>query len=399
MKSDFQILVIGGGASGLMAAIAAAQAGAKVCVVEQAERVGRSILATGNGRCNLSNQSLDDIHSVRHYNRADFVADLIERYDCTAVRNCFERFGLLTVADSEGRVYPQTNSAVSVLDVLMNRLKVLGVELLTGIEVGGVLESASGGFDIAITDGSIMHANRVIITSGRGILHKTVAGHKYVRQTPVLGPLQTNTDPLKGLDGVRVRCTASLLRINQGTNQLENIAIQSGELLFRKYGLSGILIFDLSSIARIGDLIGLDFMDNYQPQELLALLEQRAKDLVGYNAQQFLDGILHPRLALAVLRSLDIQPDSGIKSKDLQRLALAMQNFALQVSAGPSTKQAQVMAGGLDVWQFDPQTLESLKTPGLFACGEALDIDGACGGYNLHWAWISGWQAGKSAAS
>lgn len=389
------VVIIGGGASGLAAAIAAARLGAPVTILEADARVGRKILASGNGRCNLTNLSV----TLDAYNHADFVEPALARYPYEAIRDLFASMGLLTSADAEGRVYPITNTAGSVLDVLRLECDRLGVEVRCGFEVVRIsVDSPSSEFEVFAQDGGMIRAQVVVVTTGGGALLADV-GHEILPSVPVLGPIRTDTAPIRGLSGVRVRCAATLLTgANEDSAAGDALATETGELLFRDYGVSGIMIFDLSRYLVPGCVVSLDFFPDLTQADLQAMISQRCADLSWRTAQTFFVGMLHDRVARAILRAAHISPDSRIEGLPQARLATLLKDFRLDVIGMGDAAQAQVTRGGASVDQFDPTSMASMRVAGLFAAGEVLDVDGRSGGFNLHWAWASGIVAGEAAA-
>jgi len=394
MATDTQIAIVGGGAAGLAAAISAVQRGCDVTVIEQADRLGKRILATGNGRCNLSNAALDTEKSVFAYNNPKFVQGIIASLGFEDIREFFADLGLMVHVDAEGRVYPRSNSANSVLDVLLNAISSLRVRercnfAVKSIDVG--LEDGFPAFRLSTLEGESLTADAVILATGPDVMPLIDAELARVWREPVLGPLHTQTAPLKGLNGVRVRCAASL-RLED-----EVFASEYGELLFRDYGLSGIVVFELSRYLQPEQEISLDYFPEYSDNELRELLDHRLQKLNGYSINRFFDGMLHRRVAQAILRNLSYSSYAPAQSMQLERLAHILKDHRFKVTGGPTQAQAQVMRGGLATTGFSPQTLESIRLPKFFAVGEALDIDGRTGGYNLHWAWASGIVAGRAA--
>jgi predicted Rossmann fold flavoprotein len=393
---ESDVLIIGGGAAGLVAAASAVRAGASVCLVERAERVGKKILATGNGRCNLSNASIEGADASAHYNQPAFVAPTLARYGCEAIRVVFEEFGLLTICDERGWVFPRTRSANSVLDVLRGELERQGVVVRAGC---GVDRITAAGHGFCAEVGKEQLASRALVLAcgvaplcGATGLLRDIEPQRMVAPTPVLGPLKTDAAPLKGLDGVRADCLLRLL------DNGDLIAEENGEVLFRRFGISGIAAFNLSRFARAGHEVSLDLFPEYAESELHSLLAARARLHPHDFGPSFFDGLLHTRLAQALFRRLGTSEAIRPNDKMFSKLANMMKDYRLEVLAGPDETQAQVTRGGLAVDGFDPSTLQSRSQPRLFAAGECLDIDGPCGGFNLHWAWASGFAAGQNAA-
>ncbi len=382
---ESRVLIIGGGAAGLSAAIASARLGVAVTLCEADARVGRKILASGNGRCNLTNTSISPLA----YNHSDFVEPVLGAFPYEAIRSFFADIGLLTRADDEGRVYPMTNAAGSVLDVLRLECAHLGVETRCGFEVERISEEpGSGGFEAFSRDGDTVRAEAVIVATGGGDALLAGLGHGLVGTGPVLGPMRTDTGPIRGLSGVRVRCSATLFA--GGTA----LATERGELLFRDYGVSGIMVFDLSRYLERGSVISIDFFPDVAPAELRTTIAERCTSLAWRNAETFFAGMLHYRVARAVLSTAGVNPDTPVEELPQARLAALLKDFRLNVTGMGDASQAQVTRGGASVAEFDSNTLASRHMDGVFAAGEVLDIDGRSGGFNLHWAWASGIVAG-----
>lgn len=358
------VLVIGGGASGLAAAISAAEAGAGVIVLERALECGRTILATGNGRCNFSNARL----SWDRYNDPAFVEAVCGEHFGTDVLEFFEACGLAW-AEENGRLYPLSRQASSVREVLLARARRGGALMASAREVTGI-EREGTGWRVTYEGASsgLVLARSVVLAAGGGERVLSATGLACAPFEPVLCSLACAAPAgisLDALDGRRAHVLARLLRDGS------EVARETGEALFRPYGVSGIAIFDLSRMARSGDVISLDLTCGTDPEHLRRL----AKRAGGCS------GILDPVIASALGDSLDL-------ARDLR----------LVVSGPADPDRAQVTRGGLLTAQFDPATLEAHELAGLFACGEALDVDGACGGFNLAWAWKSGLVAGRAAA-
>ena len=357
------VIVIGGGASGMMAALTAAENGRSVVLLERQSRVGRKLLATGNGRCNLTNHNLSPARY--HGEDSGFCAHTLRTFDVGATLQYFASLGLLTVSEDSGRVYPMSNMAGSVLDVLRYGLERPGIQVCTGQAVTAVKHAAEG-FTVR-TETEVFAARKVILAAGGAAGSKVggvmdgyrlakMLGHHRTVLYPSLVQLRTDPTYPRALKGIKAECGIAILRGD------ERVAENRGEVLFTEYGVSGPAIFDISRAVSTGGeglVCALDFFPDWEPREVLDWLRLRR------------------------------ETDS-----DLERIARQMKRFALPITGTCGFDQAQVTAGGLRTEEFHPETLESRVVPGLYACGEVLDVDGDCGGFNLQWAWSSGHLAG-----
>ena len=396
-----RLAIIGAGPAGLIAAIAAAQKGAKVFLLEAKERVGSKILSTGNGRCNLTNMSA----SPKDYNAPAFVTPVLEMYTPKYIRLMFEQLGLLTRIEDDGRVYPQSNVANSVLDVLRYGCKRYGVNIQTNFDVD-VIAKEEKSFIVASKCGKRVLADKIIIATGGGTRLIGTCGHTIMPFSPVLCALKTQTNLLRGLSGVRARARVSLL---DKVGSKKPIASEVGEVLFRDYGLSGIVIFNMSRHVERGNIISLDFLPTIDKLPLVQNLQKRIDILAHYTTNSIIEseppsnkellcGIFHSKIADALLNYAHLKGEDAATQEGCEALACACKNFTLKVQGFANVKNAQVTRGGALVDEFDPTTMQSRKMPNLYAAGEVLNVDGKCGGYNLHWAWASGLVAGRAAA-
>jgi predicted Rossmann fold flavoprotein len=220
-----------------------------------------------------------------------------------------------------------------------------------------------------------------------------------VETVPVLGPVRTDPEPIRGLSGVRVRCAATLLAgAVDNSSGGDPIATERGELLFRDYGVSGIMIFDLSRHLEPGCVISLNFFPDVTSPDLEEMIAERCEGLSWRSAETFFTGMLHDRVARAILRAAGIGSHTPARDLPQARLVALLKDFRLKVIGVGDANQAQVTRGGASVDEFDPDTMASRRVEGLFAAGEVLDVDGRSGGFNLHWAWASGIAAGEAAA-
>ena len=390
------ILIIGGGAAGMAAALTASENPENnVLLAERQARTGRKLLSTGNGRCNLTNQVL----SAENYHgqQPEFCQPALCRFPPEETMAWFASMGLLTVAEPSGRVYPFSDSANSVADVLRLHLEQReNVTIETACEIG-TLRRSKGVF-YAQAGERVFAADRVIVCAGGAaggklggteLGYRLLAGfgHKRTRLAPSLVQLRTEQGFVRALKGVR--CQA---RVSDERRSL------CGEVQFTDYGVSGPAIFALSRdfSAEGCRTLTLDFLPQLDREALTALLLRRQKALPELNAAELLTGILHNRLGRMLLREAGISSEQTCGSvRSPERLCDVLKAFRLEVTGTMGMEQAQVTAGGIRTAEFDPQTMESRLCAGLYAAGEVLDIDGDCGGYNLQWAWASGRLAGQ----
>ena len=401
-RHNSTVAVIGGGASGMIAALTAAQVpGRHVLLLERQQRIGRKLLATGNGRCNLTNRNA----APADYFGTDaaFAAPALTRFTPQDTVEFFSGLGLLTVTEESGRVYPLSDSANSVLDVLRFALDRAGVEQRCASPVEELRPSGSG-WQLACGSETIT-ADAVILACGGAAGAKLggvtdgyrlgkALGHRRSALYPSLTRILTDPEYPRSLKGIRVQAE---LRLTRHDNLL---AESEGEVQFTETGISGPAGFDLSravSFGGDGQVVHLRLLP-YDEAAVLRLLKARRDALPDLEASELFTGMLHNRLGRVVVKAAGIPaaaPLHELSDSQLGDAARRCTDFCLAVRGVDGFDAAQVTAGGLLTESFVPETLESRLHPGLFACGEVLDIDGPCGGYNLQWAWASGALAGR----
>ncbi len=398
-----KIGIIGGGASGMAAALrAASRLENEVLLFERQSRVGRKLLSTGNGRCNLTNTNLD--LSNYHGDSPDFAKFALDSFPVDDTLRWFENLGLYTVTEPTGRVYPYSDQANSVLDVLRFALKRSGVRILTDFEVtkarkideGFLVESKNGQYlcdRLIIACGGLAGTKLGGTMSGYQLLRSF--GHHATKLRPALVQLKSGWQGCASLKGVRANCHAAIY--HNGELYFES----TGELQFTQYGLSGPVIFEISRDACQGSgewVCKLDFLPGISEKQLEHNLRRRQAHELP--AEDFLTGILHNRLGRILMQAAQIRgdrPASELTNMEIHDLCEVIKGFEVPLTETLGMDSAQVTAGGILTAEFDPETMESRLVPGLYACGEVLDIDGDCGGYNLQWAWSSGALAGTAA--
>lgn len=398
-----RIGIIGAGASGMAAALESAKNPEnRIYLLERQARVGRKLQATGNGRCNLTNTGA----LAGHYHGAqpEFASAALTRFPPEQTLAWFRSMGLFTVAEPSGRVYPYSDQANSVVDVLRFALQESNVSLCTGWEVSRVRKTADG-FQITAGEQSLC-VDRLIIACGGAAgsrLGGSLSGYQLLRGfghcvtklRPSLVQLKSGWRGIAALKGVRANCCASL--VHNGVTVSES----TGELQFTDYGLSGPVIFEISREAcREGGTWScvLDFLPEVPYEAVFQELSRRRS--TELTADDLLTGILHNRLGRVLCHDAELAgstPVHTMSDAQLHAVCRRVKSFSVSVTEPMGMDCAQVTAGGARTAEFDPDTMQSRLVPGLYACGEVLDIDGDCGGFNLQWAWSSGRLAGRSA--
>lgn len=376
-----RILIIGGGASGMLCALKSAQKGAEVVIVERNDRVGKKLLSTGNGKCNLSNLNV----SPSAYNDA-FVAKVLAKYDAQKIMAEFASLGLLCKADAEGRIYPYSESATTVLNVLLQRLAERNIKIVCDC-VAQKIEKRGNAFKVVTSKGDF-EADKVVLASGSDATsgfnsHSLVSvfGHKVTPLNYAIAPLLCKD--VKGANGVRAKVYASIV-ING-----ETLMGERGELLFKDNALSGVLAFRLSSmLARYRDkvnscVVNVDFVPDMSEKDLA--------DYIFNNCSVYapLEGVLHKALASNVLSALPMDRSLIMSRKKADDIACGCKKFKVNINGIGGKNSSQVTSGGIALKDIDDTTLQSKLCQGLYIIGEAQDVDGLCGGFNLHWAWAS----------
>ncbi len=394
--------IIGGGASGMAAALAAAEnPQVQVVLFERQARVGKKLLATGNGRCNLTNLHAAD--RGYHGEHPDFIRPAMEAFSPEATLRWFEGLGLVTVAEESGRVYPYSDQANSVVDILRFALEKPNIQVLTGFEVVKIRKSGSG-FSLESAE-EAMYCDKVIVACGglagtklggsmAGYKLLGKLGHKCSKLRPSLVQIRTDWGGIASLKGVRANCHVQILRDG------EVFAQSTGELQLTEMGISGPVVFEISRDVCQGNgnwTARLDFLPDMSEDTLYNILYPRVQ--TGLPSDELLTGILHNRLGRVLTKAAGIRGGliRDLTPADLRAVCHTVKHFELNLTEPLGMDAAQVTAGGVLTEEFDENTMESRLVPGLYACGEVLDIDGDCGGYNLQWAWSSGRCAGRNA--
>ena len=415
------VAIIGAGASGLMAGISAAIEAkrknkcTKIVVVDHLDRVGKKILVTGNGKCNLSNKniSINNYHS----NQPETVKNILNKFSYSYTINLFKSIGLETKEDSLGRVYPRSEQASAVLDLLRLKFKSLSGQEITSFKITEI-KKLNSNFIITSNNKNITAKKIIIATGGfttptqgcNGTGHSYLKnfGHSITTTFPSLTQIKVSEKIVKSLKGMRTFCK---IYITADNNLIKE---EIGELQFTENGLSGICAFQLSRIVSEFSLlktiygnkynkikIFIDLIPELSNKETLNLINLRIKSNEYMILENFLTGIINNRVGQALLKSCGFSFNkkvTDLSEKEILIIANKLKLWEFTPIGTMPFKNAQVTAGGADLSEFNKDTLESKIINGLYACGEILDVDGDCGGFNLQWAWSSGFTAGLNAA-
>ncbi len=407
----WEIVIVGAGAAGLMAACAAAQTmksqgrAPSVLLLEGNPKPGKKLLATGNGRCNLTNLQMG---AQRYHGDREGAALLLENYPPDRILDAFSQMGLLCQADGEGRVYPRSLQAAAVLQALESFSREAGAALRCGWGVSS-LARGEGGFRLENQEGESLLGNRVILAcggkaspkhswEGGGYSLAQQLGHRVTGLRPSLTYVKSGGRPLGALKGMRVRARVSL--VGEGKPLWE----ERGEVLFNEGALSGICLFNLSAQlegAPQGAQVSLDLFPELSYREVLSYLQGVAKAHPERLARELFSGAVNLRVAWQLAKELGFP--AGARCRDLalpqlRRAASLARDWRFPAAGTGGWESAQVTRGGVPLREVDIPSMESKKCPGLFLAGEMLNVDGDCGGYNLHWAWSTGLAAGSAAA-
>ncbi|MGN1019825.1 MAG: aminoacetone oxidase family FAD-binding enzyme [Aristaeellaceae bacterium] len=396
-----EVIIIGGGAAGMAAAIEAARLGDSVLLLERMDRVGKKLLATGNGRCNLMNEG-----APRYPGGGAFAEAVLSLCGAEQQRQFWAQLGLRLRTEEGGRVYPVSGQASTVLDTLRLAMDAQHVEVVTGVHVNAVTPGKRG-FTVSAGENR-WKAGRVIVTGGGcaqpklgsdGSCHGLLAslGHRIIRPEPCLTQIITDPAPIRGLSGIRVKCR---VRVLEGGRALHE---EQGEALFTDYGMSGVCVMQCARHARQGRTLSLSLAEGMgfgSGEEARRELLRRRELWREQPMERLLTGLCVPRLASALCASAGITWKNrligSLKPAEAEALAGLLTDWPLEIRGVKGFDAAQVTRGGADWREFDPATLASRLVPGLHAAGEVLDVDGDCGGFNLMFAFGSGILAGRN---
>lgn len=404
-KKCFDCIIVGGGAAGMMAAITAARKGFDCLIIEHSKRIGNKILQTGNGKCNFTNLNMSE--EMYQNNDKDFVMSVIDKFNVEKVLFFFRGLGVF-YKERNGYVYPHSETAASLQEALRLELERLGVEIVCECEIRQLLKKENE--FVADTSCGTFKAHRLILATGSKAAPKTGSdgsgyalakafGHKIKKPLPALVQLISSSRQCKAMAGVR--STGRIELYADG----DFVCSDEGEIQYTDYGVSGIPVFQISRFAveavdsKKNVFVRIDMLPDVSHKELEDDYRRRIKTDGSRNIEQFYAGILNKKLVNAAAKYLNIdinKPVCNYSERDFNRLIKQFKAFEMEITDFKGFENGQICQGGVRLADINADTMESKLCEGLFFAGEIVDVDGKCGGYNLQWAWSSGFVAGNS---
>ena len=404
MKTE--IAVIGGGASGLMAAITAKKSGKEVIILERKDRILKKVLITGNGRCNITNVNAN----ISNYfgKNISSVENILNRFTPQDTMDFFYGLGIVCNEENRGKVYPLSGQASSVVDALRFEAEKLGIKIETEFYVRKI-EKDGFKFKIYSEERKKIEAGRVIIaaggqsypelgSNGSGFELAKELGHSVTKLSPSIVQLKTEKNQVKGLQGIKTDVAVTAYGDNK------KICTYDGELLFTDYGISGNVVFNISFVMPLYKDVEfeIDFMEKFDYNELYEMLKERKKIMSHLTMENYFNGMINKKLGQFLSKVSGIEklskPVKDLSDSDIRKLCTVLKKYRIKILDTTGFKNAQVTAGGVSLDEVNTETLESKIVKGLYFSGEVLDVYGECGGFNLQWAWASGYIAGENAA-
>ena len=404
MKTE--IAVIGGGASGMMAAITARKSGKEVIILERKDRILKKVLITGNGRCNITNVNAN----ISNYfgKNISSVENILNSFNPQDTMDFFNGLGIICNEENRGKVYPLSGQASSVVDALRFEAERLGIRIETEFYVRKI-EKEGFKFKIYSEDRKKIEAGRVIIaaggqsypelgSNGSGFELAKELGHSVTRLSPSIVQLKTEKNQVKGLQGIKTDAAVTAYGDNK------KICTYDGELLFTDYGISGNVVFNISFVMPLYKNVEfeIDFMEKFDYNELYEILKERKKIMSHLTMENYFNGMINKKLGQFLSKVSGIEklskPVKDLNDSEIRKLCTVLKKYRVKILDTTGFKNAQITAGGVSLDEVNPETLESKIVKGLYFSGEVLDVYGECGGFNLQWAWASGHIAGENAA-
>ncbi len=398
------MIVVGAGAAGLIASITAARAGHKLTLLEQNNKIGKKILVSGNGKCNIDNKYIST--NRFHGQDPDFIEKVLEGYGIEVVEKFFTSIGLELIEGKEGKMFPMSLQSSSVVELLEHEAKRAGVQILCDCAVTSIKKEADT-FTLETSQGT-KTCKKLLLASGSpaapqlggsnsGYAFATKMGHSLIPRHPSLVQLCSEENWVKECAGVKVAGAAQLYANG------EYISEKKGDLLFTNYGISGLAVLDLSRevSTRLADYdfceLNLDLMPEFSKEKLINLLLKRIDNISEKPIELWVQGILNKKLISIILSQskCKVEMEKDLNRKEVGKLVYTIKNLKLSINDTKGFKGAEVATGGINTTEVNPQTMESKLVPNLYFAGEILDVDGDRGGFNFHFAWVSGLRAGE----
>ena len=399
------MIIIGAGAAGLCAAITSARAGQKVTLLEQNNKIGKKILVSGNGKCNIDNKYIN-INRF-HSQNSSFIEEVLTDYDFDVVKKFFTSIGLELVEGKEGKMFPMSLQASSVVELLEYEAKRAGVKIICDCTVTSI-DKNNNTFTLETTQGT-KKSTKLLLASGSpaapqlggsnsGYAFATKMGHSLIPRHPSLVQLCSEEPWVKACAGVKVAGSAQLYANG------EYITEKKGDLLFTNYGISGLAILDLSRevSTRLANFdyceLNLDLMPEISKEKLTNLLLNRVGEGSKKPLTLWLQGVIHKKLIHIILEQskCKAKTEKELNRKEINKLIHSIKNLKLSINDTKGFKGAEVATGGINTSEVNPKTMESKIVPNLFFAGEILDVDGDRGGFNFHFAWVTGMRVARN---
>jgi predicted Rossmann fold flavoprotein len=394
----YDVIIIGAGASGLVTAIVLARRGKKVLILEKNSKVGKKLLATGNGRCNITNQRPTP---ERFYSQnPKFIYQVLDGYNYQSIKQFFKSIGLELIEAKEQKVFPMSLQASSVVELLEAECEQLGVEIICNYHVNKIVNNSYRyqiegfrSYSLVIATGHLSAPNLGGVDDG--IKFAQQFGHRVIEAYPSLVQLTSPIKNLKRLSGVKIEA-----RVRCG--DIERL----GDVLFTAYGISGLAILDISRVVvqrlrrEKSITLEIDLMPKMTSEQLFSLMKKSLKSHGSKPIKLWLQGFINKKLILPILESLKLEKKSISyilsNQKELKSIVNSIKKFSFRIDGSRGFKGAEVATGGVDTKEINPKTMESKKQKGLYFTGEVVDVDGDRGGFNLHFAWVCGMRVGES---
>ncbi len=393
------MIIIGAGATGLCAAITVARAGRKVTLLEQNSKIGKKILVSGNGKCNIDNRYIDNKRF--HSQDPKFIEEVLNGYDYKSVESFFTSIGLELIEGKEGKMFPMSLQSSTVVELLEYEARRLGVEIVCDCKVQSI-DKVADGFTLETSQGSKI-CEQLLLASGSpaapqlggsnsGYAFATKMGHTLIPRHPSLVQLCSEENWVKGASGVKIAGLAQLYANG------EYITEKKGDLLFTNYGISGLAILDLSRevSTRLANYdyceLNLDLMPELSKEKLASLLLKRIQKESKKPIGLWLQGVMNKKLINIILEQskCKVNVENELNRKEINKIVHTIKNLKLSINDTKGFQGAEVATGGINTTEVNPKTMESKLVPNLFFAGEILDVDGDRGGFNFHWAWVTG---------